>query len=88
MSKQLSKVMVERRQDNALVVIPSSENMSMHAPTQGLPQDQSEVWIPEKAIKGSDALTDFSAFALLRLPKNRIQNHLINEQDADKTEVK
>lgn len=33
-SKQLSKVMVERRQDNALVLIPSSGNMSMHAPTQ------------------------------------------------------
>ncbi len=38
-----------------------------------------EVWIPEDAIVGEDALTDFGIVTLMRLPKNRVAEHLRHE---------
>lgn len=74
----------EKRPDSLIVLAPFVGNMSVHAPTKygkhkGYHRIKLEIWIPEDAIKGDDALNDFGAFAVLSLPKARVQDHLINE---------
>ncbi|GFN32462.1 hypothetical protein PCURB6_27220 [Paenibacillus curdlanolyticus] len=57
---------------------------SVYAPTRkgkskGYHRMKFEVWIPEDAIVGEDALTDFGIVTLMRLPKNRVAEHLRHE---------
>lgn len=72
--------------DSMIVVSPFSGTMSTYAPAKkgknkGYHRIKLEIWIPEDAIKGEDALNDFGAFAVMRLPKNRVQDHLINPKE-------
>jgi len=63
-----------------------SGSCSVHAPSKtgknkGYHRIKLEVWIPEDAIKGENALHDFGLVTLLRLPKSRVQPHLIRSND-------
>lgn len=76
----------ERNPDSILALVPLSGNISVHSPAtkgkhKGYHRFKFEAWIPEDAIKGPDALTDFGAFVLMRLPQNRIANHLLWEKE-------
>jgi hypothetical protein len=78
---ELTKSLNEQHKDSLLVLAPFSGNLSVHAPSnkgkyKGYHRFKMEVWIPEDAIKGEDALIDFGGLTLLRLPKNRVQDHL------------
>lgn len=71
----------EQYDDSLMVMAPFSGRMSMHAPSKtgknkGYHRIKCEIWIPEDAIEGENALTDFGAFAVLRLPKVRVKDHL------------
>jgi hypothetical protein len=71
----------DEHNDSLMVMAPFSGKMSMHAPSKsgkhkGYHRIKCEIWIPEDAIQGEDALTDFGAFAVMRLPKARVQDHL------------
>lgn len=75
----------EKHEDSMIVMAPFAGSMSTHAPVKtgknkGYHRIKLEIWIPEDAIKGEEALTDFGAFAVMRLPKNRVQDHLIKER--------
>lgn len=77
----------DKYSDSMIVMAPFSGKMSTHAPAKsgknkGYHRIKLEIWIPENAIKGEDALNDFGAFAVMRLPKNRVQDHLINHKEA------
>ncbi|MCR8641381.1 hypothetical protein NV379_01810 [Paenibacillus sp. N1-5-1-14] len=81
---RLAEAIVDNNPDSMIVVAPLSGTMSVHAPTKkgkskGYHRMKFEVRIPEDAIKGEDALGDFGAFTLIRLPKSRVQDHLIRE---------
>ncbi|MGX4583346.1 hypothetical protein [Paenibacillus chitinolyticus] len=70
--------------DSSLVLAPFSGNASIYAPAKkgkykGYHRIKVEIWIPEDAIKGEGTLSDFGAFAVLRIPKSRIQDHLVSE---------
>lgn len=72
------------KEDRLTVIAPLAGNASVHAPARsgkhkGYHRIKCEIWIPEDAIKGEDALTDFGAFMVLSLPKNRVQPHLGGE---------
>lgn len=72
-----------QHEDSLLVLAPLCGNISVHSPSKsgkhkGYHRFKFEVWIPEDAIKGEDALSDFGAVALMRLPKSRVQDHLKN----------
>ena len=72
----------ESNPDSMLVLAPMSGSCSVHAPSKsgkrkGYHRIKLEVWIPEGAIKGGNALDDFGLVTLLRLPKSRVQPHLI-----------
>lgn len=73
-----------KHDDSILVLAPFSGSLITYAPSKkgkykGYHRLKLEVWIPEDAIKGDDALSDFGACALMRLPKSRVQDHLINK---------
>lgn len=75
--------MRDKNEDSLLILAPFTGSVSVHAPVKkgkhkGYHRLKLEVWIPGDAIKGEDALSDFGAFALIRLPKSRVQEHLIN----------
>jgi len=77
-----------RNEDSLLVLAPISGNISVHAPaktgkSKGYHRFKFEVWVPEDAIKGEAALTDFGATVLMRLPINRVESHLIREQEEE-----
>jgi hypothetical protein len=68
-------------EDSMMVLAPFVGNMSTHAPSKsgkhkGYYRIKCEIWIPEDAIEGEGALTDFGAFAVMRLPKARIKDHM------------
>lgn len=70
--------------DSILVIAPFVGNVSIHAPAKkgkykGYHRIQTEIWIPEDAIKGEGTLSDFGAFAVMRLPKSRVRDHLISK---------
>ncbi len=72
--------------DSMLVLAPMSGNCSVHAPSRsgknkGYHRIKLEVWIPDDAIKGENALDDFGLVTLLRLPKSRVQPHLIRDDE-------
>ncbi|OMD66029.1 hypothetical protein BSK62_13255 [Paenibacillus odorifer] len=74
---QIKKV----NEDSMMVLAPFVGNMSTHAPAKkgknkGYYRIKCEIWIPEDAIEGENALTDFGAFAVMRLPKDRIKDHM------------
>ncbi|WP_337982823.1 hypothetical protein [Lysinibacillus sp. C5.1] len=84
--KKVAGQIKESSPDSMLVLAPPSGNFSVHAPTKtgkhkGYHRIKLEVWIPEDAIKGEDALHDFGLVTLLRLPKTRVQPHLIRNAD-------
>lgn len=71
----------EEYSDSVVIMAPFCGKMSMHAPSKtgkhkGYHRIKCEMWIPEDAIEGKDALTDFGAFAILRLPESRVKEHL------------
>lgn len=73
--------------DSLMVMAPFSGKMSMHAPSKsgkhkGYHRIKCEIWIPEDAIQGEDALTDFGALALLRLPLTRVKDHMKTQPGA------
>lgn len=74
-----------KNEDSMLVLAPLAGNISVHAPSKkgknkGYHRFKFEVWIPEDAIKGDEALIDFGAVTLIRLPKNRVNEHLKREE--------
>ncbi|KKO51117.1 hypothetical protein [Paenibacillus sp. DMB20] len=67
------KGIADKHPDSMIVLAPFAGNISTHAPTKtgkykGYHRMKLEILIPEEAIKGEDALNDFGAFAVLRLP--------------------
>lgn len=75
----------EKHKDSILVLAPLSGSISVHAPakkgkTKGYHRLKLEVWIPEDAIKGENALDDFGAVTLLRVPKKRVEDHLLRNK--------
>lgn len=84
--KKAADAVANQDQDSLLVIAPFSGHMSMHAPAKrgkykGYHRIKCEIWIPEAAIQGTDALIDFGALALLRLPKSRVQEHLKKDRN-------
>lgn len=82
--KQVADAISKQNDDSLLVLAPLSGSVSVHAPSKkgknkGYHRLKLEVWIPEDAIKGDNALVDFGAVTLLRLPKNRVESHLIRK---------
>ena len=76
----------ENHPDSLLVLAPMSGTFSVHAPSKtgknkGYHRIKLEVWIPEDAIKGENALHDFGLVTLLRIPKSRVQPHLVRQED-------
>ncbi|MGG3233241.1 hypothetical protein ABEP17_06965 [Priestia flexa] len=81
---KVAEVIVKQNDDSMLVLAPFAGTVSVHAPSKrgknkGYHRMKLEVWIPEDAIKGEDALADFGGLTLLRLPKKRVQDHLKND---------
>lgn len=84
--KNVSEQILKNNPDSMLVLAPMSGNCSVHAPSKsgkskGYHRIKLEVWIPEEAIKGESALHDFGLVTLLRLPKIRVQQHLISNEE-------
>lgn len=70
--------------DSILVLAPFVGKISTYAPAKkgpyrGYHRLKLEIFLPEDAIKGEDALRDFGAFAVMRLPKERVQDHLVQD---------
>ncbi len=68
------------REDRLTVVAPFVGNMQVHAAPssgkyKGYHRSKCEIFIPEDAIKGDGIIEDFGAFAVLSIPKNRVQPH-------------
>jgi len=83
--ENVAKQIKESNKDSMLVLAPMSGSCSVHAPSKtgkskGYHRIKLEVWIPEDAIKGEHALGDFGLVTLLRLPKSRVQPHLIRKE--------
>ncbi|MGE7840646.1 hypothetical protein ACQKNX_07635 [Lysinibacillus sp. NPDC093712] len=81
---KVAKQIKSSKPDSMLVIAPMSGSCSVHAPSKsgkykGYHRIKMEVWIPEDAIKGDSALDDFGLVTMLRLPKSRVQPHLIRE---------
>lgn len=77
--------LVDRDDDSVLVLAPFAGEASTYAPSKkgkykGYYRLELNVLIPEDAIKGEDCLNDFAAFAVVRLPKERVQDHLWREE--------
>ncbi|MBG9689407.1 hypothetical protein GAG94_03150 [Lysinibacillus sphaericus] len=82
---KVAKQVKNSKSDSMLLLAPMSGNCSLHAPSKtgkykGYHRIKMEVWIPEDAIKGENVLDDFSLITLLRLPKSRVQPHLIRSE--------
>lgn len=83
----LSKSMQDNHRDDRMyVVAPFSGQASIYAPAKrgkhkGYHRIKCEIWIPEDAIKGEDCLSDFGAFAVVSMPKSRVQDHLKPGED-------
>lgn len=80
--EKVAKQIKDSKPDSMLVLAPMSGSCSVHAPSKsgkykGYHRIKMEVWIPEDAIKGDSALSEFSLLSMLRLPKARVQPHLI-----------
>lgn len=72
---------LEKNDDSLMILAPPSGTINTYAPSKkgknkGYYRVKLEVWIPEDVIKGEDALNDFGASILMRLPKDRIADHL------------
>lgn len=72
------------RDDRMYVVAPFSGMASVYGPSKrgkhkGYHRIKCEIWIPEEAIKGEDALGDFGAFAVISLPRSRVMPHMGGE---------
>ncbi|MGV6935831.1 hypothetical protein ACWA2B_09990 [Paenibacillus sp. CMM36] len=72
---------LEKNDDSLMILAPPSGTISTYAPSKkgknkGYYRVKLEVWIPEESIKGEDALNDFGASILMRLPKDRVADHL------------
>ncbi|MEQ6355144.1 hypothetical protein ABNX05_10995 [Lysinibacillus sp. M3] len=83
---KVAKQVKNNKSDSMLVLAPMSGNCSVHAPSKsgkykGYHRIKLEVWIPEDAIKGENALDDFGLVTMLRLPKSRVQSHLISNNE-------
>lgn len=81
-AEQISK----QHEDRLMVIAPLAGSISVHAPSKsgkhkGYHRFKFEVWIPEDAIKGDSALNDFGAVTLMTLPKNRVNDHLKNDNE-------
>ncbi|MGF9644052.1 hypothetical protein AAIH69_13680 [Paenibacillus sp. MABNS29] len=80
--KHLSDSMLKNpRDDRMWVVAPFSRQAQIYAPSKrgkhkGYHRIKCEIWIPEDAIKGEDVLDNFGAFAIMSVPKARVQDHL------------
>lgn len=86
--EKVAKQIKHSKPDSMLVLAPMSGRCSIHAPSKsgksgkykGYHRIKMEVWIPEDAIKGDSALSEFSLLSMLRLPKSRVQPHLIRSE--------
>ena len=83
---RVAKQVKNNKSDSMLVLAPMTGSCSVHAPSKsgkykGYHRIKLEVWIPEDAIEGEDALDDFGLVAMLRLPKSRVQPHLIRDNE-------
>lgn len=82
----VGKVAEQIKNEGILVLAPLAGTLSVHAPSQkgkhkGYHRLKFEVWIPEDAIKGENALDDFGAVTLLSLPKDRVREHLKRDEE-------
>jgi hypothetical protein len=81
---ELAGQIKDKYNDSILVLAPFSGQLKTYAPAKsgkykGYFRINTEILIPEDAIKGENALSDFGAFVVMRLPKVRVADHLINE---------
>lgn len=81
---KVAEQIAEQHQDSILVLAPISGTASTYAPStkgknKGYFRMKFEVWIPEDAIVGDNALNDFGIVTLMRLPKSRVADHLIRD---------
>lgn len=82
----VAKQIKDSNADSMLVLAPMSGSCTVYAPAKkgknkGYHRIKLEVWIPEDAIIGESALNDFGLVSLIRLPKSRVQPHLIRSED-------
>jgi hypothetical protein len=72
-------------EDSMLVLAPISGDLRTFAPAKtgkakGYHRIKMEVWIPEDAIIGDGAITDFGIVTMMRLPKSRVVPRLISSK--------
>lgn len=70
--------------DDSVIALVPPVNVTTYAPSKkgknkGYFRLKVEFWIPEDAIVGEGALTDFGISALTRIPKDRVADHLKKE---------
>ena len=82
---QLAVDITEKNPDSALV-LPIVSGIDTYSPTKKKKayRIKVEFAIPEGALVGQDALTDFGCMAVMRLPKSRISPELLVEANKDK----
>ena len=83
---ELADRMAKHHEDRVLVLAPISGSATVHAPSKtgkhkGHHRFKFEVWIPQDAIKGVEALIDFGIITLMTLPTDRIEEHLLSAGD-------
>ncbi|PPQ49097.1 hypothetical protein C5G87_06895 [Paenibacillus peoriae] len=76
--------MVGSQDDSILVVAPIAGKIKTYAPTaRGFNKDyfriNMDVLLPKDCIQGDDAISDFGAFVVMRLPKSRVQDDFIHD---------
>ena len=74
------------KDDHIVALSPLAGSTSVHAPARtgkhkGYHRVKMEIWIPEDAIKGDNALVELGAAVLLSLPKNRVSDHLVPKEE-------
>ncbi|MBP1906829.1 hypothetical protein J2Z32_003493 [Paenibacillus turicensis] len=77
-----------QKDDSLLLIVPLAGDITTAAPTKtGKYKDyfriQTTLLIPKDCIKGEDALDDFGAFTVMRLPKDRVQDHMKRDEGTE-----
>lgn len=83
--KDLAEGMLSRYKDNSVLVVPAVRRLETYAPNRRKKCHKLvfEALIPEEAINGEEAITDFGGFVVMRVPKARIEGKYLRQVSED-----